>query len=66
MCWIAYRKVFSKLLLKAGGLVFGGKQSGNQNGMNSQPEASLADLLKRKMPYEPAIAMGTLMSFFAR
>jgi prepilin peptidase CpaA len=62
MCWIAYRKVFRKLLLKAGGLVFGGKQ----NGMNGQPEASLADLLKRKMPYEPAIAVGTLMSFFAR
>jgi len=62
LCWIAYRKIFRKLLLKAGSLVFGRKQ----NGMNGQPEASLAELLKRKMPYEPAIAMGTLMSFFAR
>jgi prepilin peptidase CpaA len=61
LCWIAYRKVFKKLLLVAGDLVFGAKR----NGIGGEPESSLADLLKRKMPYAPAIAMGTLMSFFA-
>jgi prepilin peptidase CpaA len=61
LCWIAYRKVFRKLLLLAGDLVFGVKR----NGVGREPESSLADLLKRKMPYAPAIAMGTLMSFFA-
>jgi prepilin peptidase CpaA len=61
LCWIAYRKVFKKLLLVAGDLVFGAKR----NGIGREPESSLADLLKRKMPYAPAIAMGTLMSFFA-
>jgi prepilin peptidase CpaA len=48
-------------LLVAGDLVFGAKR----NGIGGEPESSLADLLKRKMPYAPAIAMGTLMSFFA-
>ena len=62
LCWIAYRKVLRKLMLKACDLVFSGKR----NGIEREPEASLADLLKRKMPYVPAIAMGTLMSFFAR
>jgi prepilin peptidase CpaA len=61
LSWIAYRTVFRKLLLVAGDLVFGAKR----NGMGREQEASLADLLKRKMPYAPAIAVGTLMSFFA-
>jgi len=62
LCWMAYRKVFRKLLLKAGDLIFGGKR----NEMSGEPEASLDDLLKSKIPYAPAIAMGTLMSFFTR
>ena len=61
MCWIAYLKVFRKLLMKAGELIFGG----SRNGMSGEPEASLDELLKRKMPYVPAIAIGTFMSFFA-
>jgi prepilin peptidase CpaA len=61
LCWIVYRKVFRKLLLVAGDLVFGA----NRNEMGCGQEASLADLLKRRIPYAPAIAMGTLMSFFA-
>ncbi|MGD0894329.1 MAG: prepilin peptidase [Terracidiphilus sp.] len=31
-----------------------------------EPEPVLPGLLKRKMPYAPAIAVGTLLSFFAR
>ena len=30
------------------------------------PELVLSNPLARKMPYAPAIAIGTLMSFFAR
>jgi prepilin peptidase CpaA len=62
LCWITYRMVIRKLILKAGILFFGRQQ----NGMSGETETSLAELLKRKMPYEPAIAMGTLVSFFAR
>jgi prepilin peptidase CpaA len=62
LCWIAYRKGLRVLFLRVGELVFRGKR----NELNRKPEASLADLLKRKMPYEPAIAVGTLLSFFAR
>jgi prepilin peptidase CpaA len=61
LCWIAYRKLFKKLMLCAGDLVFGRKPGG----IGRDPESSIADLLKRKMPYAPAIAIGTLMSFFA-
>jgi prepilin peptidase CpaA len=61
LCWIAYRKVFRKLLLCVGDLVFGRKRSE----MGGHAESSLDDLLKSKMPYAPAIAVGTLMSFFA-
>jgi prepilin peptidase CpaA len=62
LCWIAYRKVFRKLLLCACDLIVNRKR----NGMGREPEASLDNLLRRKMPYVPAIAIGTLMSFFAR
>jgi prepilin peptidase CpaA len=62
LCWIVYHKVFRKLLLRAGDLVFDKRR----NGMGRKPEASLADLLKRRMPYAPAITIGTLISFFAR
>jgi prepilin peptidase CpaA len=61
LCWIAYRKILRGLLLGAGDLVFGEKRSGK----DGETENSLADLLKRKMPYAPAIAIGTFMSFFA-
>jgi len=62
LCWIVYHKVFRKLLLRAGDLVFDKRR----NGMGRKPEASLADLLKRRMPYAPAITIGTLISSFAR
>jgi prepilin peptidase CpaA len=34
--------------------------------MHRDPELVLSNPLKRKMPYAPAIAIGTLISFFAR
>jgi prepilin peptidase CpaA len=51
-----------KLIRKTGDLIFSSKQ----RGMRSEPEKALADSLRRKMPYAPAIAIGTLLSFFAR
>jgi prepilin peptidase CpaA len=43
-------------------LIFGWKQ----RGMHRDPAMVLANPLKRKMPYAPAIAVGTLMSFYVR
>ena len=59
--WIAYRQIFRKLMLGAGDLFFGRKQSE----VHGDAETSVADLLKRKVPYAPAIAVGTILSFFA-
>jgi prepilin peptidase CpaA len=61
LAWLAWRGFLRKLFLGAGALVFGRQLRGIQ----SSPEPSLAELLKRKMPYAPAIAIGTFMSFFA-
>jgi prepilin peptidase CpaA len=61
LCWIAYRKIFRKLLLRVGDLVFRGKR----NEIHGDEKSSLNDLLKSYMPYVPAIAIGTLLSFFA-
>jgi prepilin peptidase CpaA len=43
-------------------LVFGWKQ----RGMHRDPELVIANPVKHYVPYAPAIAVGTLMSFFAR
>lgn len=57
LCWAACSGFLKELFSGAGDLVFGGK--------HRDPELTLANPLKRKMPYAPAIAIGTLMSFFA-
>ena len=46
----------------AGDLVFGLKR----RGLRPHPELVLSNPLTRKMPYAPAIAVGTLISFFSR
>jgi prepilin peptidase CpaA len=61
LAWLAWRVFLRKLFLGAGDLIFGRQR----RGMQSDPEPTLAELLKRKMPYAPAIAIGTFMSFFA-
>jgi hypothetical protein len=38
---------------------------GKDSGVSTNPEPVELDPLKRKMPYAPAIAVGTLLSFFA-
>jgi prepilin peptidase CpaA len=53
---------FKELLTGTGDLLFGWKRRGTVR----DPEAVLANPLKRRIPYAPAIAIGTLFSFFAR
>ncbi len=62
LCWAAFGGFFKELFTGASELVFGWKQ----RGMHSDSELTLANPLRRRMPYAPAIAIGTLMSFFAR
>jgi prepilin peptidase CpaA len=59
--WAAYSG-FVKLFTGAGGLSFGGKQ----RGIELQPALAHASPLGREMPYAPAIAIGTVISFFVR
>jgi prepilin peptidase CpaA len=62
LCWAAFGGFLKDLFTGAGSLVFGWKE----RGMHRDPELVLSNPLKRKMPYAPAIAIGTLISFFAR
>jgi prepilin peptidase CpaA len=62
LCWIVYRKIIRRLVVVARDTLF--RRSDAE--ISSGAEVSLSDLMKRKMPYAPAIAIGTLLSFFAR
>ncbi len=62
LCWAIFGGFFKELFTGASDLVFGWKQ----RGMRHDPELSLANPMKRRIPYAPAIAVGTVMSFFAR
>jgi len=61
VCWAIYGGFHSELLKGAGELVFGWKK----RGMRAHPDLVLSNPRARKMPYAPAIAIGTLFSFFA-
>lgn len=61
LCWAAIRYL-KQMLTRPNGLIFGRKDAGGLR----DPEMGLANLMRRKMPYAPAIAIGTLISFFAR
>jgi len=60
--WAAYSGFFKELFTSVGDLIFGGKQ----RGIELQPAMAHANPARRKMPYAPAIAIGTVLSFFAR
>jgi prepilin peptidase CpaA len=62
LCWAAFGGFLKDLFTGAGSVVFGWKE----RGMHRDPDLVLSNPLKRKMPYAPAIAIGTLISFFAR
>jgi len=61
LVWAACGGFFKELFLGTGDLVLGFKE----RGMQPDPEMVLSNPMKRKMPYAPAIAIGTLLSFFA-
>jgi prepilin peptidase CpaA len=58
--WILYLKVLKNLVVDAGALILGRKRE-----PQNDPDNSVAHLLKRSIPYAPAIAVGTIMSFLA-
>ena len=59
--WAAMGGFLGELFSGTSGLLFGWKE----RGLKKDPEMTLANPRARKMPYAPAIAIGTLMSFFA-
>jgi prepilin peptidase CpaA len=61
-CWAVFGGFLKELFTGAGNLAFGWTGRGGLR----DPEMVIANPLKRKMPYAPAIAIGTLISFFAR
>jgi prepilin peptidase CpaA len=61
-CWAIFGGFLKELFTGASNLAFGW----NSRGGVCDPEMAIANPLKRKMPYAPAIAIGTLISFFAR
>jgi prepilin peptidase CpaA len=62
LAWAAAGGFLGELFSGAGNLVFSFKK----RGLKPDPELNLGNPLARKMPYAPAIAIGTLVSFFAR
>jgi prepilin peptidase CpaA len=60
--WAACGGFLPDLLRGSGDLIFGLRK----RGLRPHPELVLANPLARKMPYAPAIAIGTLISFFSR
>lgn len=61
LCWAVCGGFLKELFTGAGDLLFGWKQ----RGIRGDPELVLANPMKRKIAYAPAIAIGTLISFFA-
>lgn len=61
LCWAAAGGFLGDLFLGAGDLLFGS----TKRGLHPHPELVLSNPLARKMPYAPAIAIGTIVSFFS-
>jgi prepilin peptidase CpaA len=62
LCWAISGGFLGELLSGTGELLF----SMRKRGLRPHPELVLENPLTRKMPYAPAIAIGTLVSFFSR
>ena len=61
LCWAAFGGFLKDLFTGTGNLIF----STSGRGSVRDPEMVLANPRKRKIPYAPAIAIGTLISFFS-
>lgn len=62
ICWALARGFFGQLLTNTGSLLTGFAK----RGLKPNPEYVLENPRARSMPYAPAIAIGTLVSFFSR
>ena len=62
ICWAIAGGFVGELLRGTGDLIFGMKE----RGLSPHPTLVLDNPKSRKMPYAPAIAIGTLISFFSR
>lgn len=62
LCWAVAGGFFGDLLRNTGDLLLSFKE----RGIRPHPQLVLDNPLTRKMPYAPAIAIGTLVSFFSR
>jgi prepilin peptidase CpaA len=61
LCWAIAGGFVGELFSGTGDLIFGIKN----RGLRSHPTLVLDNPLARKMPYAPAIAVGTIISFFS-
>jgi prepilin peptidase CpaA len=61
LCWAIVGGFAGDLFRGTGDLIFGLKK----RGLRPHPELVLNNPLTRKIPYAPAIAIGTLISFFS-
>lgn len=61
LCWAIGGGFLGELFTGTGDLIFGLRK----RGIRPHPELVLDNPLTRKMPYAPAIAIGTLISFFS-
>ncbi len=62
LVWALWGGFLGEMLKGSGDLMFGWRKRGTV----AHPELVLENPKARKMPYAPAIAIGTLLSFFAR
>jgi len=62
VCWAAARGFLGNMFAGTGDLIFGLKE----RGLRPHADLVLSNPRTHKMPYAPAIAIGTLFSFFAR
>jgi prepilin peptidase CpaA len=61
LCWAIVGGFLGELLRGTGDLLFGLRK----RGLRPHPDLVLNNPLTRKMPYAPAIAIGTVISFFS-
>jgi prepilin peptidase CpaA len=61
LCWAISGGFLGELFEGTGEIVLGVKK----RGLRPHPEITLENPLTRKMPYAPAIAIGTIISFFS-
>ena len=62
LCWAVVGGFVGEMLNGTGDLLLGQKG----RGLRPHPKLVLDNPLTRKMPYAPAIAIGTVVSFFSR